>query len=88
MARPMRMESTGSWYHVTYRGNERKPVFKDDSALGAIVRLNELVGKPVTMEGIARQMAAHFGIEEGDFYPRNAPFRLAAQYSWNYAVFI
>ena len=31
MARPLRMESTGSWYHVTYRGNERKPVFKDDS---------------------------------------------------------
>ena len=77
MARPLRIEYPGAWYHVTCRGNERKPVFKDDSALGAIVGLNELVDKPVTMEGIARQVAAHFGIEEGDLYPRNAPFRLA-----------
>jgi len=43
----------------------------------AIVGLNELADKPFTMEGIARQVAAHFGIEEGDLYPRNAPFRLA-----------
>ena len=29
------------------------------------------------MEGIARQVAAQFGIEEEDLYPRNTRFRLA-----------
>jgi hypothetical protein len=58
------------------RGNERKPVFKDDSDPTATVGLNELVDKPVTMEGIACQVAAHVGIEEGDLHPRNGPFRL------------
>ena len=76
MARPLRIEYPGAWYHVTCRGNERKPVFKDGADPGVIVGLNELVDKPVTMEGIARQVAAHFGIEEGDLHPRNGPFRL------------
>jgi REP element-mobilizing transposase RayT len=30
MARPLRIEYEGAMYHVTSRGNERKPVFKDD----------------------------------------------------------
>lgn len=30
MARPLRLEVAGAWYHVTGRGNERKDVFKDD----------------------------------------------------------
>jgi REP element-mobilizing transposase RayT len=30
MARPLRIEYEGAVYHVTSRGNERKPVFKDD----------------------------------------------------------
>jgi REP-associated tyrosine transposase len=29
MARPLRIEYDGALYHVTSRGNERKPVFKD-----------------------------------------------------------
>ena len=52
-----------AWYHVTCRGNERKLVFKDDSDRRTIVGLNELVDKPVTMEGIARQVAAHFALK-------------------------
>ena len=31
MARPLRIEYPGAVYHVTSRGNEKKPVFKDDS---------------------------------------------------------
>jgi len=31
MARPLRIEYDGALYHVTSRGNERKPIFKDDS---------------------------------------------------------
>ena len=76
MARPLRIEYPGAWYHVTCRGNERKPVFKYDSDPRVIVGFNELLDKPVTMEGIARRVAAHFGIEERDLYPRNAPFKL------------
>ena len=30
MARPFRMEYPGAVYHVTSRGNEKKPVFRDD----------------------------------------------------------
>jgi putative transposase len=30
MARPLRIDQAGGWYHVTARGNERKPIFRDD----------------------------------------------------------
>ena len=30
MARPLRIEYDGALYHVTSRGNERKPIFRDD----------------------------------------------------------
>ncbi|UCG12638.1 MAG: transposase [Deltaproteobacteria bacterium] len=30
MARPLRIEFPGAWYHVTSRGNERKSIFADD----------------------------------------------------------
>lgn len=29
MARPLRIEQVGGWYHVVARGNERKPIFRD-----------------------------------------------------------
>ena len=31
MARPLRIEYPGAVYHVASRGNEKKPVFKDDA---------------------------------------------------------
>ena len=31
MARPLRIEKLGGWYHVTARGNERKAIFRDDA---------------------------------------------------------
>ncbi len=31
MARPLRIEFPGAWYHFTCRGNERNRIFKDDS---------------------------------------------------------
>jgi REP element-mobilizing transposase RayT len=30
MARPLRIEVAGGWYHVTARGNERRHIFRDD----------------------------------------------------------
>jgi len=30
MARPLRIERMGAWYHVTGRGNERRAIFRDD----------------------------------------------------------
>jgi putative transposase len=30
MARPLRIEFPGALYHVTSRGNERRPIFSDD----------------------------------------------------------
>ncbi len=34
MARPLRCEFPGGWYHVTARGNERKNIFRDDRDRG------------------------------------------------------
>ena len=31
MARPIRIEYEGAVYHVTLRGNERRPIFKTDA---------------------------------------------------------
>jgi len=31
MSRPLRIEYPGAVYHITSRGNEKKPVFKDDA---------------------------------------------------------
>ena len=31
MARPLRIEAAGAWFDLTARGNERKPVFRDDA---------------------------------------------------------
>ena len=30
MARPLRIEHVGGWYHITARGNERRAIFRDD----------------------------------------------------------
>src|SRR5262249_30053416 len=30
MARPLRIEKAGGWYHVAARGNERKPIYRDE----------------------------------------------------------
>jgi putative transposase len=30
MARPLRVQFSGALYHVTARGNERKPIFGDE----------------------------------------------------------
>ena len=30
MARPLRIEYTGAFYHITSRGNERKNIFKNE----------------------------------------------------------
>ena len=29
MARPLRIERVGGWYHITARGNERRPIYRD-----------------------------------------------------------
>lgn len=31
MARPLRIQYPGAFYHITNRGNERKPIFRDDA---------------------------------------------------------
>ncbi len=42
MARPLRVEYLGAWYHVTARGNERRAIFRSDRDR---VRLIELLGE-------------------------------------------
>jgi putative transposase len=45
MARPLRIEYDGALYHVTSRGNDRKPIFKEDSDrelfLSTLTHVNE-----------------------------------------------
>jgi len=50
MARPLRVRFPGAVYHVTARGNERKPIYRDDQdrrrfleRLATVVRRRQLV---------------------------------------------
>ena len=45
MARPLRIEKAGGWYHITSRGNERKPIFRDTRDRR---RFLELIGEMVS----------------------------------------
>ena len=46
MARPLRVEFRGAFYHVTARGNERKRIFRDDGDRAAFLkRLAEVIRK-------------------------------------------
>ena len=44
MARPLRIEYPGAYYHVSTRGNERKAIFRDDRDRE---KLLELLGRAV-----------------------------------------
>jgi REP element-mobilizing transposase RayT len=44
MARPLRIEYPGAYYHVTSRGNERKAIFRTDKDR---VKFLELLGRAV-----------------------------------------
>jgi len=39
MARPIRIEYPGAWYHVTSRGNERRNIFQDDRDRGKFLEI-------------------------------------------------
>ena len=44
MARPLRIEIAGGWFHVTSRGNERRPIFRDDrDRLALLDRIGRMV---------------------------------------------
>ena len=49
MARPLRVEIAGGWYHVTARGNERRAIFRDDKDPG---RSAGLMGTEVLREAV------------------------------------
>ena len=49
MARPLRIEFPGAWYHVTARGNERRAIFRSDTDRR---RLLELLGECGTRFGL------------------------------------
>jgi len=39
MARPIRIEYKGAWYHVTCRGNERRAIFGDAEDRKALLKI-------------------------------------------------
>ena len=41
MARPLRIERVGCWYHITARGNERRAIFRDDQDRRRFLSLQE-----------------------------------------------
>ena len=45
MSRPLRIEYPGAVYHITSRGNEKKPVFKDDEDRETFLRILTHVNK-------------------------------------------
>lgn len=50
MARPLRLEYAGAWYHVTGRGNERKVVFREDADRQRFVQLLSMMEPKFGME--------------------------------------
>jgi REP-associated tyrosine transposase len=51
MARPLRLQWPGGWYHVTSRGNERRSIYADDEDrrqfLQRVARMVELFRLPL-----------------------------------------
>jgi REP element-mobilizing transposase RayT len=45
MARPLRIEVAGGWYHVTARGNERRAIFREDEDRRRFLALLEELGE-------------------------------------------
>ncbi len=44
MARSLRIEYPGAWYHVTCRGNEKREIFSDDKKQrGQVLKIDECV---------------------------------------------
>ena len=48
MARPLRIERPGAWYHITGRGVDRQAIFRDDQDRR---RLLALIGEAVSLFG-------------------------------------
>ena len=49
MARPLRIERIGCWYHLTARGNERHDIFRDDGDRRHFLELLEKVVSTFTV---------------------------------------
>jgi REP element-mobilizing transposase RayT len=49
VARPLRIQFPGAWYHVTSRGNERRDIFSDDSDRG---RFLDILGETAVIYGV------------------------------------
>ena len=49
MARPLRIQYPGAWYHVTSRGNERRDIFSDDADR---CRWLEILGESASIYGV------------------------------------
>lgn len=45
MARPLRIERAGSWYHLTARGNERRDIYRDNEDRLKFLALQESKGQ-------------------------------------------
>jgi len=47
MARPLRIECPGAFYHVTARGDRREPIYEDDEdRQGFLGLLRDIVERP------------------------------------------
>ena len=66
MARPLRLQYEGAVYHVTLRGNERRPIVRDDEDRHRFV---EALGASVLRHGVILHLYclmdnhAHFVVE-------------------------
>jgi REP element-mobilizing transposase RayT len=65
MARPLRIQFPGAWYHVTSRGNERREIFCDDADRGRFL-------------GILAESAAIYGVETHTYVLMTNHFHLVA----------
>jgi putative transposase len=62
MARPLRIEWAGCWYHITARGNERCAIFRDDK------ERHEFLGKVAEMTARFRALLHAFVLMDTHYH--------------------
>ena len=85
MARPLRVQFSGALYHVTARGNERKPIFRDERDRPAQVRryLSQYLSADAEARSAWRSRPSHPAARMKDPRGRDRPSSACPTERWS-----